>query len=164
MEFDLLSSVFMRLRLKTSIQTVFDAGGRWAIEVPVHKGIKIHTILKGRCLGYLSPYDPRPRELKEGDCYLLPRGNAFIVASEPASSVQGFAQEKVMRGSEGLALINGGGDTIGSGLFFDFDSPFADILFRSLPRADSRTRFGQVRHRSSRSTSDASQPSSAAPD
>ncbi len=132
MEFDLLSSVFMRLRLKTSIQTVFDAGGRWAIEVPVHKGIKIHTILKGRCWISLAD-DPKPREVKEGDCYLLPRGNAFIVASDPASSVQGFAQETVMRGSEGLTLINGGGDTIGSGLFFDFDSPFADILFRSLP-------------------------------
>ena len=47
MELDMLSSVFMRLRLKASFQTAFDAGGRWCIRVPPHKGIKIHTVLKG---------------------------------------------------------------------------------------------------------------------
>lgn len=132
MEFDLLSSIFMRMRLKASIQNVFDAGGRWAIEVPVHRGIKIHTILKGRCWISLAD-DPTPRELVEGDCYLLPRGNAFLMSSDPTGSVAEIAPAMVLRRNEGITQLNGGGDFLGNGLFFDFASPFADILFQSLP-------------------------------
>jgi AraC-like DNA-binding protein len=132
MEIDLLSSIFMHLRLKASIQNVFDAGGRWAIEVPIHHGIKIHSILKGRCWISLAD-DPIPRELAEGDCYLLPRGNAFLMASDPAGSAVELAPAMLLRKSEGITQLNGGGDFLGQGLFFDFESPFADILFQSLP-------------------------------
>ncbi len=138
MEFDLLSSIFMRMRLKASIQNVFDAGGRWAIEVPVHRGIKIHTILKGRCWISLAD-DPTPRELVEGDCYLLPRGNAFLMSSDPTGSVAEIAPAMVLRRNEGITQLNGGGDFLGNGLFFDFASPFADILFQSLPSLITRS-------------------------
>ena len=132
MELDSLSSVFMRLRLNASFQNSFSAAGRWRIEVSAHKGIKIHTILRGHC--WLSVADdPEPKQLQEGDCYLLPRGSGFVVTSHPSVPEQVSGQEVVMRSNRGISTINGGGDCLVSGLFFDFESPLADILFQSLP-------------------------------
>ena len=132
MEFDLLSSLFVRLRLQASVQNVFEAGGRWAIEVPPHRGLKVHTILKGRYWVSLAG-DPVPRELVAGDSYLLPRGDPFTMASHRDFSDQGLVQRTSVHRSEGLTRLNTGGEVLGSGLFFDFDSPFADLLFQSLP-------------------------------
>lgn len=132
MELDFLSAVFMRLRLNTSFQNAFDARGQWRIEIPAHRGMKIHTILKGRC--WLSVADDStPEELQEGDCYLLPRGIGFAVASHHSIREPVPGQEVVMRSNRGISTINGGGDCLVSGLFFDFESPLADILFQSLP-------------------------------
>ncbi len=132
MEPDLVSSMFLHLKLKTSAQVVFDAAGSWTITVPVHQGIKIHTILKGCCWISLAD-DPTPRKLVEGDCYLLPRGNAFTMASDPSVSGKELGLEMVLHRHEGLTLVNGGGEYMASGLFFDFEGDFADILFSSLP-------------------------------
>ena len=131
-EFDVLSSVFTQLRLSASFQNAFDAGGRWIIEVPAHRGIKIHTILKGRCWLWL-PDDPAPKELKAGDCYLLPRGSSFVVASHRSARKQNPRQKVIMRSNGGISTLNGGGDCLVSGVFFDFESPLGDVLFRSLP-------------------------------
>lgn len=132
MELDMLSSVFMRLRLKASFQTAFDAGGRWCIRVPPHKGIKIHTVLKGHC--WLSiANDQAPKELREGDSYLLPRGCEFVLFSHLPVSDKAPEEQVVERIAEGITSYNGGGDCIVSGLYFDFEGSLSEIIFRTLP-------------------------------
>jgi AraC-like DNA-binding protein len=132
MEPDDLSAVLSRLRLKTSFQNAFDAAGRWGIEVPPHRGIKIHTVLRGRC--WLSVAGSgEPKEVREGDCYLLPRGGAFLIASDPSISCEVPGQQVRARDNRGIATVNGGGGCTVSGVYFDFESPLADIIFGSLP-------------------------------
>lgn len=150
MEFDLLSSIFMRMRLKASIQNVFDAGGRWAIEVPVHRGIKIHTILKGRCWISLAD-DPTPRELVEGDCYLLPRGNAFLMSSDPTGSVAEIAPAMVLRRNEGITSSMG--EAIFWGMAYSSTSRVPSRISSSSPcHRSSSCPERRVRPRNSRST------------
>lgn len=132
MELDTLSSVLMRLRPKTSFQTAFDAGGKWTIAVPPHKGIKIHTVLKGHC--WLSVADDQvPQELREGDCYLLPRGCAFVLFSHLPGPDTLPAEQVVERIVDGVTTYNGGGDCIVSGLYFDFEGSLSEVIFGSLP-------------------------------
>jgi AraC-like DNA-binding protein len=132
MELDTLSSVLMRLRLKTTFQNAFDAAGRWGIEVPAHRGIKIHTVLKGRCWITVAD-DPTPKELTGGDCYLLPRGNSFVIGADPSIFEKRPVKQVVERNSRGIDTYNGGGECLVSGVFFDFESSLSDVFFRSLP-------------------------------
>ena len=39
----------------------------------------------------------------------------------------------VLKSSQGITTCNGGGALLVSGVYFDFESTFADVLFRSLP-------------------------------
>ena len=132
MEIDLVSSIFMQLKLNVSVQRTFEAAGSWAIEVPRHRGIKIHSLVRGNCLIYLEG-DTVPTPVKAGDSYLLPRGNAFTIASESSMTLAELKDQTQVQMGESHTIVNGGGDFVSNGLFFDFDSSFADILFMALP-------------------------------
>jgi mannose-6-phosphate isomerase-like protein (cupin superfamily) len=78
---DPLSDVLSLLKLRSYICGGFDAGGEWSVQFHQHEGIKCYAVVSGQC--WLSvegvPDDVR---LETGDCFLLPRGRPFRLASD----------------------------------------------------------------------------------
>jgi AraC-like DNA-binding protein len=75
---------------------------------------------------------PDPVRLDAGDCFLLPNGRPFRLASDLALTPQdAFALFSAKH--DGIATINGGGDFFGVGGFFTLTGNHAEILLGGLP-------------------------------
>ena len=56
-------------------------GGDWSIQFPQHEGIKCYAVVSGQCwLAVDGVADPA--RLRTSDCFLLPRGRPFRLASD----------------------------------------------------------------------------------
>ena len=78
---DPLSDVLSLLKLRSYMSGGFDVGGDWSIQFPQHEGIKCYALVSGQC--WLSVEGvPDAVRLKTGDCFLLPRGRPFRLASD----------------------------------------------------------------------------------
>src|SRR4051794_14264938 len=105
---DPLSDVLSLLKPRSYVSRGFSAGGDWAIRFAPYDGIKFNAVLSGRCwLAMEGVADPL--RLEEGDCFLLPKGRPFRLASDlavtPGDAVALFGSAP--RG--GVAFCNGGG-------------------------------------------------------
>ena len=110
----------------------FDVGGEWSIRLPPHEGIKCYALVSGQC--WLSVEGvPDPMLLKSGDCFLLPSGRPFRLASDltltPVDAYTLF--QPPLNGA--IRSINGGGDCFGVGGHFAFTGRHAEILLGVLP-------------------------------
>jgi AraC-like DNA-binding protein len=76
---------------------------------------------------------PDPTRLEAGDCFLLPRGRPFRLASDltltPVDALTIFSTAR----DAAIASYNGGGDFFGVGGYFDFAGDNAGILLGVLP-------------------------------
>jgi len=81
---DPLSDVLSLLKPKNYLSAGYEAAGPWSIQFPdQQKSIKTGAIISGQC--WLSVEDvPEPVLLKTGDCFLLPSGRPFRMASDMA--------------------------------------------------------------------------------
>jgi hypothetical protein len=110
----------------------FDVGGDWSFQVPQDDGIKCYAMISGQ--SWLSVDGvPDAVRLEAGDCFLLPRGRAFRIASDLAlPSVNAYAAFPAeLDGS--VFSYNGGGDCFGVGGHFDLTGDHAGILLGMLP-------------------------------
>ena len=92
---DPLSAVLSLLKPRNYLSAGFDAGGDWAIQFPdQQKGIKTGAVVTGQCWLAVEGEDT-PVQLFAGDCFLLPRGRPFRLASNltlpPINAAQVFA-------------------------------------------------------------------------
>ncbi|MBC7998850.1 MAG: AraC family transcriptional regulator, partial [Leptolyngbya sp.] len=75
-----------------------------------------------------------PVHLNTHDCFLLPHGRPFVLASDlsvtPIDAMTLFADKK---GNGAVNVLNGGGTLFGVGGHFAFDSKHANILLSILP-------------------------------
>src|ERR1700733_12881881 len=107
---DPLSDVLSLLKPRNYMSAGFDAAGPWSIQFPdQQEGIKSGSVVAGEC--WLSVDGvPDPVRLKTGDCFLLPTGRPFRMATDmtipPFDAVTIFS--KVSDG--GIVTYNGGGD------------------------------------------------------
>ncbi len=129
---DPLSDVLSLLKPRSYMCGGFDMGGKWSVQFDRHEGIKCYAVVSGQC--WLSMEGvPEPVRLNTGDCFLLPRGRPFVLASdlslEPVN-VQGFLSAP-LNGS--ITTYNGGGDFSSVGGFFSFTGDHANILSGILP-------------------------------
>jgi len=129
---DPLSDVLSLLKPRSYMFRGFDVGGQWSIQFPRHSGIKCYAVVSGRVWLSVEGVADAAR-LDAGDCFLLPRGRPFRLASDltlPAVD----ALEVFSTGRDGaVATYNGGGDFFGVGGYFDFAGDHADILLGVLP-------------------------------
>jgi AraC-like DNA-binding protein len=130
---DPLSDVLSLLKPRSYNSGGFDVGGDWAVSFPRHPGVKCYAIAKGE--GWLTVEGiPEPVRLKTGDCFLLPLGRPFVLASDlsvtPIDAMTLFANKK---GNGTVSIINGGGTIFGVGGHFAFDSKHASMLLSMLP-------------------------------
>ena len=110
----------------------FDVGGNWSIQFPQHEGIKCYALVSGQC--WLSVEDvPEAVRLKAGDCFLLPLGRPFRLATDPALTPVDFKSMHGKRQNGGISTWNGGGDVSGVGGYFGLAGKHASILLGVLP-------------------------------
>ena len=129
---DPLSDVLSLLKPRSYMSRFVDAGGEWSIQYPQYEGIKCYALVSGEC--WLSVGGvPDAVRLKTGDCFLLPSGRSFRLASDlslpPVDAHVIFSAP--LNGS--IGSCNGGGDCFGIGGHFAFTGKHADILLGMLP-------------------------------
>jgi AraC-like DNA-binding protein len=129
---DPLSDVLSILKPRPYAAAGFDAAGAWSIQFPRNEGIKCYAVASGQC--WLSVDGvPDPMRLSAGDCFLLPNGRPFRLASDLAvPPLEGVA---VLSGARkgGVAIHNGGGEFFLAGASFVLDGNDAGILLGMLP-------------------------------
>jgi AraC-like DNA-binding protein len=129
---DPLSDVLSLLKPQSYITGGFEVNGDVAIQFPRPQGIKCYAVASGQC--WLSVDGvPDPVLLTAGDCYVLPRGLSFRLATDLSLTPVDFrtllaAQrpgDEVSARKEGSCYLVGG--------HFALTGSHADVLLRSLP-------------------------------
>lgn len=129
---DLLTDLLPAMRVQRAMYTRLEATAPWGLDFIPYHHTKFGLVLKGN--GWINlAGDPTPVALNAGDCYLLPRGEAFTLRDHLESPVENF--EDVWGQIEGRTLrYGGGGDacTIIGGRFI-FDEPQYPAILDILP-------------------------------
>jgi len=111
----------------------FEAGGEWAIRFPHQgEGIKCGAVVSGSC--WLSVEGiPDVIRLDTGDCFLLPSGRPFRIASDMAVTPVDASQIFPPARRGGVVSYNGGGDFSLVSSRFALAGDNAGVLRRMLP-------------------------------
>jgi AraC-like DNA-binding protein len=131
-QMDPLSDVLSLLKLRSYASGGFEAGGDWSIRFGAHEGIKFYAAISGEC--WLSVEGVRDAvHVEPGDCFLLPRGLPFRIASDLAlAPVDGFALFPAVS-SGGITSHHGSGSFFSVGGHFALSGDNANILSGILP-------------------------------
>jgi AraC-like DNA-binding protein len=110
----------------------YDVGGDLALKFPKHEGIKCYAVVSGQC--WLSVEGvPDPVRLSTGDCFLLPRGLPFCLATDLTLTPVDFFTLLSAPRNGGTVSHNGGGDCFLVGGHFILSGSHADMLLGVLP-------------------------------
>jgi AraC-like DNA-binding protein len=129
---DPLSDVLSLLKPRSYMSGGFDMGGEWAIRFGQHDGVKCYALVSGRCWLSMEGIADAVR-IKAGDCFLLPSGRAFSLASNLALTPVDAYRLFCLPLNGAIRSINGGGDCFGVGGHFAFSGKHAEILLGMLP-------------------------------
>ena len=130
---DPLSDVLALLKPQSYVSAGFDAGGDWSIRFSNQQNrMKCYAVLSGEC--WLSVEDvAEPVRLRAGECFVLPSGRDFRLASDvalpPAESGRFFPPAH----PGGIVTVNGGGDFHLVGSRFAVSGRNSGSLLRMLP-------------------------------
>ncbi len=128
---DPLSDVLSLLKLRSYVSGGFDAGGDWAISFGPHDGIKFHAVVTGSC--WLSVEGESPVQVRAGECFLLPRGRPFQIASDLSVAPVPVSQVLPPRPNGRVLTYNGGGDYLSIGGYFTLSEGQSELLLNVLP-------------------------------
>jgi AraC-like DNA-binding protein len=129
---DPLSDVLSLLKPRSYSSGGFDVGGELSIQFPRHEGIKCYALVSGQC--WLSVDGvPDAVQITAGDCFLLPRGRPFRLASDLTLTPVDFRTIRSMAGDGRIGKFNGGGDCFIVGGHFVLSGNHAGILLEVLP-------------------------------
>ena len=129
---DPLSDVLLLLKPHTYVAGGFELGGDWSIQFNAYSGIKCYALVSGACwLAVDGLADPV--QLTAGDCFLLPNGRPFRLAKDLDLKPVSFLDVRAGAWRGGIAILNGGGDTMILGGHFVFTGVHAGILLGAMP-------------------------------
>ena len=129
---DPLSDVLSLLKPRSFISGGFGVDGDVAIQFPKHPGIKCYAMVSGQC--WLSVEGvPDAVLLTAGDCFLLPRGMPFRLATDLSLPPVDFNILRAARKSYDAVSNNDGREHYLVGGHFVFTGSHADVLLKSLP-------------------------------
>jgi AraC-like DNA-binding protein len=129
---DPLSDVLSLLKPRSYSWGGFEVGGDVSIQWPKHEGIKCYAMVSGHCWLTVEGV-PEPVLIAAGDCFLLPRGLPFCLATDLSLTPVDFrtflaawnSVDKVSGGEGGGHYLVGG--------HFILTGSHADLLLSSLP-------------------------------
>ena len=130
---DPLSDVLSLLKPRSYMCGGFDVGGELSVQFPRHEGIKCYAVVSGH--GWLAVDGvPEAVRLTAGDCFLLPRGRPFRLATDlnltPIDALTLLAGPKP---NGGIVSFKGGGECFIVGGHFALSGSHANILLGVLP-------------------------------
>ena len=130
---DPLSDVLSLLKPRSYSCGGTDVAGDFSVQYPRHEGIKCYAIVSGQ--RWLAVEGIRDAvHLTAGDCFLLPRGRSFRLASDlTLPAVDALTMHATQQKNGGMLTINGGGDCFTVGAHFILSDHHAGILFGVLP-------------------------------
>jgi len=129
---DPLSDVLSLLKPRSYRSGGFDMGGEWSIQFGQHEGVKCYALVSGQCwLSMEGVADPV--RVKPGDCFLLPSGRPFSLASDLALTPVDAYTLFYLPLNGAIRSLNGGGDCFGVGGHFALTGKHAEILLGMLP-------------------------------
>jgi AraC-like DNA-binding protein len=130
---DPLSDVLSLLKPRSYVSGGFDVGGRLSVRFGEHEGIKCYAVVSGEIWLAVEGVS-EPVRLKTGDCFLLPRGWPFLLATDlTAPPVEALSILATARRIGGVATVNGGGDCLVVGGHFALSGEHAGMLLGILP-------------------------------
>lgn len=129
---DPLSDVLSLLKPRSYMCGGFDVGGELAVQFGRHEGIKCYALVSGECWLAVEGV-PDAVRLKAGDCFLLPRGLPFRLASDLTMTPVDALTFAAMARNGSVVTINGGGDSLMLGGHFSLTGGHADMLLALLP-------------------------------
>ena len=129
---DPLSDVLSLLKPHAYGAGGFDLGGDWSVRFGAHDGIKCYALVSGACCLVLDGI-AEPLRLTAGDCVLLPSGRPFRLAKD--LGLEPISFHVLLSGERhgGIAVLNGGGDTMILGGHLAFTGAHAEILLDAMP-------------------------------
>ncbi|MBV8398674.1 MAG: AraC family transcriptional regulator [Acetobacteraceae bacterium] len=128
---DPLSDVLALLRLRSYVSGGFDAGGHWAISFGPHHGIKFHAVVTGSC--WIAVEGEPPVQVGAGECFLLPRGRPFRIASDLSLEPVPVSQVLPPEPNGRILTYQGGGDYLSIGGYFTLSEGQSELLLNVLP-------------------------------
>ena len=130
---DPLSDILSLLKPRNLLSAGFAAGGDWAVQFPNQQdNIKTGAIVRGRCLLWVEG-EAVPIPLEPGDCFLLPAGRPFRMASGP--DVPPLPAQEVFSDARrgGVAQVCTGDDFFCVSSRFALEGRHAGLLLSLLP-------------------------------
>ena len=129
---DPLSDVLSLLKPQSYVSGAFGVGEDVAIQWPKHRGIKCYALLSGRC--WLSVEGvPDAVLLTAGDCFLLPRGLPFCLATDLSIKPVDFTTLHAGRAAGSAIFHNEVGGNYFAGGHFLLIGAHAEMLLKCLP-------------------------------
>src|SRR5580692_6574004 len=130
---DPLSDVLSLLKPRSYVAGGFDVGGSLAVRFGQHDGVKCYSVVSGQVWLQVEGVS-EPVRLRTGDCFLLPRGWPFRLATDlEAPPVEALSLLASARRSGGVLIVNGGGECIVIGGHFALVGDHAAMLLGALP-------------------------------
>ncbi|MCD1633726.1 AraC family transcriptional regulator [Martelella mediterranea] len=129
---DPLSDIISFLRLRSYLVGGFEAGGSWSIGFDAHEAVKCYAVTAGACWIAVEG-GGAPVFLQKGDCFMLPRGQPFQIASDLNLPPDDWRQHFLGAEEGTLVQLNGGAGVTVLGGHFALAGPQAEILLGMLP-------------------------------
>jgi AraC-like DNA-binding protein len=129
---DPLSDVLSLLKMHSYACGGFDVGGDLCLQFARHAGVKCYAIVSGE--GWLSIEGVAdPVQLKSGDCFLLPQGRPFCLATGLGLPPVDFRTLRGNASNGSVVSYQGGGKFFIVGGHFALSADHASILLGALP-------------------------------
>ena len=129
---DPLSDVISFLELRSYRVGGFEAGGDWSIRFGAYEAIKCYAVTSGACWLAVEGAG-EPVLLQQGDCFLLPRGRPFQVASDLALPPDDWQRHFLGPHDGTLVKLNDTPGVTVLGGHFQLAGPQAEMLIGMLP-------------------------------
>lgn len=130
---DPLSDVISLLKPRSYVSAGFDAGGNWSVQFSQQQHlIKCYAVISGGCLLSVDGV-PNVVRLEAGDCFILPSGRPFCLASDMSLTPIDAGTIFPPARDGGVVTYNGGGEFFIVGSRFAVSGDHAGILFGMLP-------------------------------
>ncbi len=129
---DPLSDVISLLEPRSYRVGGFEAGGDWSIRFDPFDGIKCYAVTAGACWLAVEGAG-EPVLLERGDCFLLPRGWPFRVASDPALPSEDWKRHFLGSPDGELVKLNDLRGVTVLGGHFQLAGPQLEMLLGKLP-------------------------------
>jgi AraC-like DNA-binding protein len=129
---DPLSDVLALLKPRSYASRGFGVSGKWSVQFPNYDGIKCYAVISGQ--GWLSVEDVAdPVQLKAGDCFVLPSGRPFRLATDLAATPVDYREFLATAKLTHTPGSDGSEDCFIAGGHFAFTHSHASILLDVLP-------------------------------